>query len=1059
MSQENILVNYLYKKTYNNTPLNVIGATTDTSLRTVDTISGDTAYVRKFGVDYLIKDVTSLEDPVDVNLTVRAYAEDGTLLGSRVGGGAYVDGSSVATSQGIYIKFSASGGAVTLNTFGPVYSIHTDVDGAGRAFDIPQDVIADGDDLYFCLSKTGSSYYMSSVTDFSMKYGGDRHTPALGNIDKPYFDIATAYAALNSANDGVVVLDSETYDEELDLDRATTFLLALSGQTPTITRGVGARVTREVSTQYNNLTACYFNENGLDVNAGDWQNPKLTIANAITNRGGKHVVYGGTGATVNGGIFESEVTINAAFTLESDYGYFPTLTNPEYSNIVTISNVNGNINGFNVYNSKYAGISCAIAFVGTIENCTCTYNSSFGIYLNNASAGTVKNCLCYVTYRGIYVNRIPDLSITIENCICYSCMYGIDIYIDSGKFLGTIKNCLCYNCTSRGINLIIQTELNGLIENNICFNTSYGLHMQVGTFTGTIRNNIFYHNITFDLFRNGGVAITITESNYGTNSGFTIGAGCITTDPKFCKTVNPCKLGISADSGAYRTDTLSDDMGAHFRIIEINNDDIIINGFNINGQNQINNAIFIADTADHTGIKIKWCSMYDFQGIAIDPYDDDANTNWQILNCKIYNNGNGIKFSYGGNTVQECLIFNNTIFGIHADYTGQTFNHNVFYLNQYNLYLESNSGSITYKNNISDNASLYGIYSEVALIVTYSNITDAVNANVDVTDSSNIANNPLFIDVDNYDFNIKTIEAGYKFDSGCKDTADDGYDIGAYKLSRSVADSYWQKYQFPTNYNPGKVTFQIKILSLNKLRTAQGKLKKWAIDSKRIYTLKWDTKQASTEELRNKLEYFLQLMQMRTNDNSDGDDLLRLTFRPTGFIDSGTGAVTDATAKTVTDSGKSWTENKHKGFWVALKWDDDTGNGTINAAGKTLTIAPSPGWTINEWVGYYFPYNGYYYYIISNTAAVLTFSDPDGTLSNTANIDWNIVKYFKILSNSKTILTLEDDDSELSSTPTKYYIDFIEVKVTSDKLTANQKRYYYEKETWKTGYSLIMEEF
>ena len=69
--------------------------------------------------------------------------------------------------------------------------------------------------------------------------------------------------------------------------------------------------------------------------------------------------------------------------------------------------------------------------------------------------------------------------------------------------------------------------------------------------------------------------------------------------------------------------------------------------------------------------------------------------------------------------------------------------------------------------------------------------------------------------------------------------------------------------------------------------------------------------------------------------------------------------------------------------------------------------------TINEWVGYYLHYNGYYYYIKSNTFTTLVLSDPLDTLESSMNKRYFIVKYFKIESNTSTVLTLTDNLSEL----------------------------------------------
>ena len=128
MAHENILLHYLNKIYYQNDPLNVIGATTVTSLRTVPSPSGDVAYVRKFGTDYLIKQVTDITDPVDGNMTFTVKAADGTTLGSRTGGGAFSAGSTLATAQSCYLEISASGGAVTVLAS---ITIDTDVDVGG----------------------------------------------------------------------------------------------------------------------------------------------------------------------------------------------------------------------------------------------------------------------------------------------------------------------------------------------------------------------------------------------------------------------------------------------------------------------------------------------------------------------------------------------------------------------------------------------------------------------------------------------------------------------------------------------------------------------------------------------------------------------------------------------------------------------------------------------------------------------------------------------------------------------------------------------------------------
>jgi hypothetical protein len=106
-----------------------------------------------------------------------------------------------------------------------------------------------------------------------------------------------------------------------------------------------------------------------------------------------------------------------------------------------------------------------------------------------------------------------------------------------------------------------------------------------------------------------------------------------------------------------------------------------------------------------------------------------------------------------------------------------------------------------------------------------------------------------------------------------------------------------------------------------------------------------------------------------------------------------------------------------------------------------------------------------FYYIKSNTASVLTLSDPLGNLSDRSNIDWTIEKYFTIekhaYNGTNTVFTLKDDDTELPSNEAKSYtanIRRIVCKVINRNFKYRQPRYYYEKETWKTGYNLELEQ-
>jgi hypothetical protein len=1072
MAEDRCLIHFEKQTTYLNTAENQVGAGIQTGLRIIPSPSSQVHYVRKFGTQYLITDVTDMNDPVDANMTFTIKALDGTTLGSRTGGGAFVDGSTV-TAQGCYLEISASGGDVTLPA---AYTIDTDVDVAGLSFQTAAETVYDGNTLTLYLADSASTYY-----DSDLKLGGDRHTPVVNNTRFPFFHPYDAYAdAAMGANDGVEIVDNETYSfpykdtggnlrYEFDLDTATTYLYSSDGQNPKIKGIIGADIEREITAIFNNANSVFFNENGTNVDTGatgyedTWHDPYGTVANAITAAAGKgvtNVIYGGTGAA-NGTINEA-IVLNAAYVLEPEYGYAPILTNT--SDVVTLSHINAQIHGFNVKGLGADGIKSTVAHQNYIINNTC-YDCVDGIKHINGITYTFFN-LCYNNSNAGIKEIAGDTSANeFRYNICRNnTNYGItiDITDDQANAEIVMHNLLYNNQDGLHIKLnAIGNDANVVENNTITQNTQYGFYLEADNWAfGTVRDLISYNNTTYDMYKDGVQAVTFTESNYGTNSGWTVGAGNITTDPEFCRILSPYKFGISANSGAYRTDTSSDDMGAHFKLIEINNDNIEINGIQIDGNEQFNNAIYIADTADHIGITIKWCNVFDFQGIQIDPYDDNTDTDWTVSNNLIYNGGNGIKLSYGGNTLEENCFYNNAVFGVWSDYTGQTFNHNVFYLNQYGVYFESNTNAISLKNCIFDQNSLYDIFSEVTLIITYCCITGAYNSNVNITDSSNIIDDPLFINKTSgsEDFNIKTIEAGDTYDSKCKDASDDLTfpDIGAYDIARSTEDEWWQSYQLVVN--PENMNMALITKSLRNIEEGLGSKLLYGKSHKRVLPFVWMPNNRMPEIQRKQLEYMSTLIPTRENGLTKEGAKFRIHLQPDTFHYTGTGTV-NASALTITDATKSLQRNETKGWWIGIQYETGTATGTITASTKKLQVAPSPAWTNDEWIGYYFYYNDYYYYITDNDADELTLSDPDGTLADVANINWNIEKYFRIASNTATVFTVEDPDSGLVDGSYAYYIDFIECRLSKSGIAYRQlPRFKWTREYSKSGQQIVFEE-
>ena len=83
---------------------------------------------------------------------------------------------------------------------------------------------------------------------------------------------------------------------------------------------------------------------------------------------------------------------------------------------------------------------------------------------------------------------------------------------------------------------------------------------------------------------------------------------------------------------------------------------------------------------------------------------------------------------------------------------------------------------------------------------------------------------------------------------------------------------------------------------------------------------------------------FLTVDKNRNGDYTSGQDIIRVTPLSFQNLDSGTNASINSTNKTITDATKTWNYNKHKGYWVGIKFTSGSSTGTISASGKTLTL-------------------------------------------------------------------------------------------------------------------------
>jgi len=1049
----------LHNKTidYQNDALNIVGATTDITIRTLETVAGDIAYVRKFGTPYLIKEVTDIEDPIDSNMTFEVYALDGTLLGSRVGGGAFSAGSVLETAQASYLKIIASGGAVTVLTG---ITITTDIDAGGLEFACVGNSITDGDNLIVYLSDTGSTYYEESLI-----YGGARHTPALNNTRKPYMSLSTAYSAVG-ATDGVIILDSEKYGSIVPTTAGVPIMAAL-GQTPELIYTVGAENSKYRDNLFYTTGNCvFFNENGNDSTGdGSWHKPYATPAVSIA--AARISVYGGKNCGGDGIFNTAKITIpdvNPAKQLIADYGYAPTLRNAGNNTILEVSSEWGtSIQGIKFQKQGAYTINAievknyAVSTASTLRVNLCDFTDlNYAIYSTENIANNFYNNIftnCAAAFYGVasYANGASGNRLWIQGNIIHDCTNGI-VLTQTANNSFTIYNNLIYDITEKGISYVAASgdwRAEAYINNNTIYNCAHGIYFTgAGTKSGTIKNNIVFGCVTYDLFLTG-AACTVTYTNYGTNSGFTIGAGVSTADPEFNDLANNL-YGLSPKSPGYRTGDNVYNMGYNFPIIDITANDIIISGLKLNGQDFATAGILIVNT--YTGGAGKWITAYNISGSGIDIWDDNVNPDFEMVDCIAHDCGNGAAFKYTGSTIHRNIFYDNLI-GLYAGNAANDIQHNVFYQNYYGCYFGSDFVG-TCKNNIFFENLTYDAYAVSAyLTLKYNRITN-VNTNIIISSSTNVTSNPLFINPAEYNFNIFTIEAGYKFECPCKDKADDGYDLGAYLITRGIINYYFSK--FEADIHPDIFSESVEAKGHVQLEDITGGLNNYAKAHKRVFNIGWSADMFMLEAQRKELEYIVSQIPTAENNLPLNNDNHKLLFLPDSHIVESSGVVS-TTAKTLTDSTATYKPNELKGFWADIcRYHSDT-YGTADQYLSVISITGA-AFTINQLEGYFLKYGGSYYYIKSNTGVTITVSDPNEELPASLT-EWQIVKFFRIVRNTNTVLYLSDDAAELLDGTYKYIVDFIEVKIQDPAFAYSQVLPFdYEREYDKTGYTLTVEE-
>lgn len=1066
---EKIKIDYANNKSFTFDDQNAVGATTSTTLRTLETIAAQTYYVKKFGTDYAIGDITNAvvstprSDGGGVNKwRYDFYGWNGSawvLMGSTqdAGGasGPYVDGSAFAASK-IKIEITVISGVVTI-TDGDTIALTTDVDapltvnlsGEGNEYTFN----AAWGTLTLYLSESGSTYY-----DENYKYGGKRHTPVVGSQKYPFFHPKDCFADGGwGANDGITIMDSEHYQiKETTITDAGIVVQSALGQTPTFVSPIGVSVYRDVLVDGNNDDTAYIAVTGSDVTGdGTYQKPYATHAHAITNRGTR-ISFN----AMDSGEYDETIVLTGAWYLEPIYGQTPSFKElgGAVATFITVSSATVYISGYNFIGQGVVqnGIAANVPYNGTLGNCYFENLTQFGFWHTSPNVSNGETSYCDYNNASL-VFQVEDTSTsTITNNIVRNFSgtspAGATFRIRGGTWTGSIKNNLVYDCTTKyGFHLreSFGANFNITFENNVAYNCNYGIvAAKQGGGSMTIQNNITWDNVTADLYKTNNAA-TATYTNYGTNSGFTIGVGCITTDPDFISEPND-QFGINPESGAYHTGLNSHSMGIVQAPFNITANDVKFNGIIFDGLSEFIHAFVVSSTTNYTGLSVKWCDVKNYNGISIDLYDDNTDTDAIITNTYFFTNGQDVSLAYGGNTIHENIFSQAVRSGLWTNQTGNDIDHCVFYLSEYGIYNASSVPVI--KNSIFRKQSLFGVYSVTSISITYCCVPSGVSSNVDASDSSNFIDNPLFVDESGQDFHIKTTERGYSKNSPCKEAASDGKDVGAFDVDYDQESDDWKT--FTIEHNPRNMDDLFNPKGVSDFESATGERDSWAKSHRVILPMEWSSDSATSETQYKTLRSFSYRIKSRLNNLTDDECKFRIYLLPSARYGSGTGTI-DATAKTLTDSTKSWIDYTRNEWWVAVVYETQSGC-TVDASAKTVTKAGA-GWTVDEWEDYYVIQNNNYFFVKSNTATVLTLSDTNDYLVNEASFGLYIVKLFHIDNNVGNVLTLTDSNCDLQDGNFQYWIHFILTKNVPNGFQGNQQVFDFEKWETKSSYSWTTE--
>jgi hypothetical protein len=1081
MSTELMRISHTNRKVYANTASNVIGATED-PLRVMPALNLDT-YVQRGAYQYI-------NDLSFNSLTARSAASNswiwhlyGNNKLTKTGPDNYIElltvtdtGGATSAVAGLQmgnnyswydykITLECTGGTTAALTSSDFLNLVPNVAWAADNIFIklPDVTISSGDEISFYMGIPNKSdglddmYDMYCYYDRPLTMSQNAPTPT-GAATAPYLTLADGIA--NVAVGGDIVINASQYFLENDL-AFTTNLYANNLKKPVILyrQGVSKYLIPDIT--LDDTTSVFFNNNGSDSGTGTYADPFKTLEYAVTNRGGLHVTMGGEGVESVSDSFVyvlSNAIIIDNYQLQPQAGYILNIGVNTTTGITVQSATSKikNVNFTDLGTAEYINIDSPDLHTTTISNCT------FGEITNNGSAVIVDS-----TFK--------SGDVIINDCVFLGGENAIIVFASNllGGF-STVNRCYFENYTN-AINLATGVTYGGPILNNVFSYCTYGL---LTTGTGTLTYPLEHCVYSYCDYGTYGASAFVPTSlncvffdcveaamdgygvgnycNFTNNSEDDAGSTSITNEvvgfAEFTKPFDPTRYGFSSDSVCFQSGDDGTDLGIYYTHVTTSK---TMNGIFIDCDNKITYPLLATGTAQ----TIDNCT---FTGGTSSGYLVTGTT--VINDCKSYNNGVGGQASAVTTSFNNSLFYENYYSGVTIP-NGSTdllIDNCVMNLNQYGFYYDGGDCQII-DSIISGNDQ--GIVTDSLFFsnITYSCINDTVDDYTNISDVSNRTNDPLFIDSatvgDDKNLNIKTIDAGYFLDSPCYKTDSTGADMGGYTFSaRGLQSVTWKKYTF--EFNPAFMNINNIVKGLNSTDDGRGNLVNWGKAHKRIFPMTWNNDSASSITQYKMVRYFSTLIETRENGLLSNEVELLLWEKPSAKMWTGTtdGVNLDATAKTFTDSGASLIYDELKGYDLNYKVVNETSGSNWSASGKTITDSGA-SWVVNQWAGWLVEYNGFFYLIASNTATVLTVTDPDSTLTDRTNVAYSISKYFKILSNTDTVITVDDVNNELENDQTgkNASIDFITVYVQNSNFSPSQLG-YSNNERSITGYGLTFEE-